>query len=261
MPQGPRRAGEFCWINILTPRPDEARAYFNAVLGWTYDAMPGGLGHVIHAHGQDVGAIFDVGRPDRAGDCEPCIGIMIQVPDAIAATAQARQLGGSAKAPLDLGTRARMAVCHDPLGAEFDVLEPRSFAGTEADSTLHGAPSWIECFTSDVERATAFYAGLFGWNAQPMPSHVGPYTVFQLAGAPVAGLCALSEVMPSQVPNWHTYFTVEDPDAAARLTLELGGHVTMGPRDVPSAGRMCGLVSPQGVPFRVIRYSTEAGSA
>jgi hypothetical protein len=37
-----RKAGEFCWINMLTPRPAEAMEFFAAV-GWTPEAktMPG----------------------------------------------------------------------------------------------------------------------------------------------------------------------------------------------------------------------------
>ncbi len=36
MATGIRDAGDFCWINILTPRPTEAMAFFARVLGWTY---------------------------------------------------------------------------------------------------------------------------------------------------------------------------------------------------------------------------------
>lgn len=35
MATGLSRAGTFCWINILMPGPDEVRASFVALLGWT----------------------------------------------------------------------------------------------------------------------------------------------------------------------------------------------------------------------------------
>jgi len=36
--------------------------------------------------------------------------------------------------------------------------EPRKNRGTDLDSGLPGAPSWLETLTTDVDRATTFYA-------------------------------------------------------------------------------------------------------
>ena len=60
-----RKAGEFCWINMLTPRPAEAMEFFAAVLGWTYFEMPG-IGHGIQVGGRDIGGLFDLARPEHA---------------------------------------------------------------------------------------------------------------------------------------------------------------------------------------------------
>jgi len=46
MTTGMRNVGDFCWINMLTPRPAEARAFFGTLLGWSYGEMPG-MGHVV----------------------------------------------------------------------------------------------------------------------------------------------------------------------------------------------------------------------
>ena len=56
MATGIRRTGEFCWINMLTPRPAQAMEFFARVLGWTYFEMPG-IGH--------GGMPFMVGTPDE----------------------------------------------------------------------------------------------------------------------------------------------------------------------------------------------------
>ena len=47
---GFREPGEFCWINMLTPRPAEAMGFFAAVLGWTYFEIPG-ISHGIRVGG------------------------------------------------------------------------------------------------------------------------------------------------------------------------------------------------------------------
>ena len=41
MATGIRKTGEFCWINMLTPQPEQACAFFGTLLGWTYAEMPG----------------------------------------------------------------------------------------------------------------------------------------------------------------------------------------------------------------------------
>ena len=57
-------------------------------------------------------------------------------------------------------------------------------------------------------------------------------------------------------PHWGTYFTVKDVDETAREAVELGGKICVPPQDIPGVGRFCGITSPQGVTFYVIKYST-----
>ncbi len=253
MPNGPRQAGEFCWFNILSPRPDAAREYFADVLGWTYAEIPGAGGHVVMAGGTDIGAIFGVARAGGGADHAPIVGVMLLVPDADAAAARVTALGGRAAAPFDIGPRLRMAVCHDPGGAEFDVMEPRASAGTTAGPAQPGAPGWHECFAPDVERVSAFYAALFGWAPRTVPSGIGPYMVFHRGDVAVAGLASLAATPPGTPANWQTYFNVADVDRALSRTLAAGGQVTVAAREMPGGGRIGGLVSPQGVAFRVVQ--------
>ena len=48
---GTRKAGQFCWINMLTPQPAQARAFFGKLLGWTYVEIPG-MGHSVQVKGR-----------------------------------------------------------------------------------------------------------------------------------------------------------------------------------------------------------------
>ena len=59
MATGLRKAGDFCWINMLTPDPSGAMEFFGRVLGWTYFEMPG-LGHGMRVGGRDIGGLFDL---------------------------------------------------------------------------------------------------------------------------------------------------------------------------------------------------------
>ena len=259
MDTGLRKNGEFCWINMLTPRPAEAMEFFAAVLGWTYFEMPG-IGHGMRVGGRDIGGLFDLEGPNTPPGLPPYIGVMVKVESADAACEVVVALGGTTRPAFDVGGQGRMAVCFDPNGAEFDVWEPKAMPGSDADRSLHGAPSWTENLTTDVGRATAFYSELFGWTPEVKPMPGFDYTVFKHGGTDVAGLMPIPPGKECVKPHWGTYFTVDDADEAARAAVELGGKLFVPPMDIPGIGRFCGVESPQGVKFYAIRYLPRQGS-
>jgi uncharacterized protein len=255
MPKGLRKPGEFCWINILTPKPEKACAFFGELLGWTFTEMPG-MGHFIKVAGHDIGGLYDLNGPQTPPGLRPVVGVMVKVESADAAAEKVKSLGGDTKPPFDVLDKGRMAVCFDPNGAEFDVWESKVASGTEVDSALHGAPSWSENLTTDTARATAFYADLFGWTPEVMPMPGFDYTAFKLGSEFVAGMMPILPHMGNVPPHWGTYFTVSDTDETAGLATRLGGTVCVPPTDIPNVGRFCGVNSPQGVMFYVIKYAT-----
>src|SRR5258707_14477254 len=155
-----RKTGEFCRINVLTPQPSQAREFFARLLGWTYSELPG-MGHAVQAGGCEIGDLCDLVHSSTPRGTPPHIGLVLEVESTEAACKQVHALGGKASPAFDLMDQGRMAVCVDPSGAEFDVWEPKQGPGPEVDRGLHGAPSWFELSTNDVERAAAFYAGVF----------------------------------------------------------------------------------------------------
>jgi len=253
MPNGTRRTGEFCWINMLTPRPAEARRFFGELLDWTYFEIPG-IGHGVKVAGRDIGGLFDLAGPNTPKGTPPLIGVMVKVESADAACAQVTSLGGTSKPAFDIMDQGRMAVCFDPNGAEFDVWEPKKMLGTDADSSQHGAPSWFEAMTTDVDRAVKFYSGLFGWIPEVIPMAGANYTTFKLGAARVAGMFQITPRVGELRPHWTTYFTVRDAEETARQAVELGAKLCMTMKSVPGDRLFCGITSPQGVSFRVVQY-------
>ncbi len=51
-----------------------------------------------------------------------------------------------------------------------------------------GTPCWVDLGVTDIAKASAFYAELFGWEAQPGPPEAGGYTVCRKDGRQVAGI-------------------------------------------------------------------------
>ena len=74
MATGIRKAGDFCWINILTPEPAEAMEFFAKVLGWTFFEMPP-YGHGVKVGGKDIGGLFDLNGPNCPPGLQPVIGV------------------------------------------------------------------------------------------------------------------------------------------------------------------------------------------
>jgi len=249
-----RTLGEFCWTNMLTPKPDAAMAFFGGLFGWSFKDMAG-LGHVVRLDGRDIGGMFDLHGINTPKDARPGFGVMVKVDDADAAAAMVATLGGSHKEPFDIFGQGRMAACYDPNGAEFDLWQANRMQGFDVDPRAHGAPTWFETLTSDTTAAIAFYEKMFGWTAKTsaMPGGID-YTVFSQSGGDVAGLMAMPVGM-SAPPHWGVYFTVSDIGAAVAAATSLGGTVYVPIRDIPGVGQIAGIISPQGVMFYVLQYA------
>jgi predicted enzyme related to lactoylglutathione lyase len=244
MTTGIRKNGEICWINMLTPEPAEAREFFGKLLGWTYADI--GMGHMVQVAGRSIGGLFDVVSPQTPKGTPPLIGVMVKVENADAVGARVVALGGKARPAFDIGDSGRLAVCHDPAGAEFDAWQPKSLLGTDVDSLEHGAPGWFDVMTTDLDRAATFYSDLLGWTPVATTSGGVRVTTFQQDGEDVAGIRPCTAFGPE--PHWATYFTVKDIDASVREAIRLGGTLRS-PMSEAGAARFAGIESPQGVGF------------
>lgn len=253
MTTGIRRAGDFCWINMITPDPAAAQAFFASLLDWTYAEMPG-MGHVVRLDGQDVGGMFDQQHPRTPPGTRAHIGVMVKVADVDVTCDRVKALGGTAKPAFDIGDRGRMAVCFDPTGGAFDLWQPGVGKGFTVDSSLHGAPCWFETLTTDASRARPFYEALFGWTSETLRMPGVEYTSFLLGADPVAGMMTITPEMGAMRSHWGVYFKSRDVDASAREAERLGATLCVPPRDIPGVGRLCGVISPQGVTFYLITY-------
>src|SRR5665213_1072562 len=242
MTTGTRKAGEFCWINMLTPQPALACEFFGKLLGWSFFEMPG-MGFGVKVAGRDIGGIFDTVSPRTPSGTRPFIGVMVKVENAGATAALVRSLGGRADEPFDIGPVGRMAVCHDPNGAQFDLWQPGTMQGTEVDSALPGAPTWFETLTNDVGRAKQFYESLFGWTGESMSAPGYEYVTFKRGGDSLAGMMRITPAMADAKlePHWSVYFTVTDVETAAREAAKLGAVICVPPAEIPGVGSFAGI--------------------
>jgi hypothetical protein len=104
---------------------------------------------------------------------------------------------------------------------------------------MPGAPCWTDLMTSDVEKAKAFYADLFGWTYETgdQEKYGGYVTAFK-DGAMVAGMMGKMAEQASMPDVWTVYFKTDDIAATADAVSSAGGQVWMPPMEVPEQGHM-----------------------
>ena len=119
----------------------------------------------------------------------------------------------------------------------------------------HGAFSWSELMTTDVEGAKKFYSDLFGWETEDMTMGDMNYTVVKVGEESLGGFMATPPQAEGAPPNWGVYVTVDDVDATAKKAEELGGKVLVPPTDIPTVGRFSVLQDPQGAVISAITYT------
>ena len=114
-----------------------------------------------------------------------------------------------------------------------------------------GAPVWLDLSTSDLDKATAFYTGLFGWNVLNTGPDFGSYHIASKGEAGVGGIMQKTEdEKASGVPDaWMMYFAVEDAKATAEAIRNAGGQILFDPMDVGGLGVMAIAVDPGGAGF------------
>ncbi len=118
----------------------------------------------------------------------------------------------------------------------------------------HGAFSWCELMTTDVDAAKAFYTKLFGWDTEDMSMPGMTYTVVKAGGKGVGGIMPMPKDAKGMPPMWGTYVTVDDVDSTARSAEQFGGKILVPPIDIPNVGRFCVIQDPQGAVISAITY-------
>ncbi|MGE3540659.1 MAG: VOC family protein [Candidatus Tectimicrobiota bacterium] len=119
----------------------------------------------------------------------------------------------------------------------------------------HGAFSWCELMTTDVEAAKQFYTTLLGWTTEDVSVVEGmTYTVVKAGEEGIGGMMALTHCAPGTPPHWANYITVDDVDAVARKAQELGATTLVPATDIPNVGRFYTFRDPQGAVISVITY-------
>ena len=127
----------------------------------------------------------------------------------------------------------------------------------------HGELCWTDVQTPDVAAAKSFYAAVFGWRYEDLPTPDGrSYAQAFIDSDPVA---VVAPQNPSQQAagtpaQWNVYFAADNARDVAEEALHAGGAVEFGPAEVGDSGVMVFLHPPGGGTTGVWQAGTHAGS-
>lgn len=261
------------WIDLHTARIDEARVFYEALLGWTFrnrfiltavpdlgdgdtGLLPGTEPATVMAlsNNQPVAELVERSEPFDEMALLSTWFPYIYVDDLQATLDLVEPAGGLVlNPPARRGTTAIVATILDPNDALLCLWQPLEETGT---ASMHrpGALTWIELETSDIDSSKKFYGELFGWDAGEVSLDEscyqgGAYTVFTKNGERVAG--AVETAMSGIPASWCPSFAVTDVDVAAVVSARNGGVLMAEPIDMP-VGRQAVIVDPTGAAFSVL---------
>jgi len=248
--------GTFSWVELATTDQEAAKTFYGGLFGWGGDDLPIGDGvfySMMSVGGKPVAAIAPQPQVQRDAGVPPVWQSFVTVESADATAARVQELGGTVHAgPFDVMEAGRMAVIQDPQGAFFNIWEPGANHGA-ALVNEPGALVWNELESPDLDAATAFYSGLFGWTVAPFEDSAEPYLAIRNGEANNGGMRGPSG--PSAAPShWLVYFGIGDIDAGLAKVSELGGTLLAGPIDIQIA-KIGVVADPQGAVFAL--YSGE----
>lgn len=112
---------------------------------------------------------------------------------------------------------------------------------------LPGHWYYADLHTTDIDAATAFYVGLFGWSTFDVEGGPHVYRTANIEGRSKAAITGLEH--PSTPPHWFPYLYVGDIDATLARLPGLGGTIVTPAFDVMDMGRMAVVEDPSGASF------------
>jgi len=250
--------GSYIWYELMTPDPDAAKVFYDAVVGWDVEPQPSGemdYRMIRRSDGGNAGGVMRLTDEMQQHGARPTWLGYICVDDVDASVASIKQGGGKTyMAAFDIPNIGRIAMVADPQSAPFYVMKPIPPAGRENEKSdvfsRDGQQrcGWNELSTSDPVAARRFYGDQFGWTSDEfmdMGEH-GEYRFFNRGDIMIG---AVAGTAPGQQPHWRYYFRVPSIAKAKETAEANGGKIAMGPMEVPGGDHIIIGLDPQGAEF------------
>jgi predicted enzyme related to lactoylglutathione lyase len=254
--------GSWIWYELISPDPEGAKAFYEAVVGWGMTTGHGesntDYGFITAGDGAMVGGLLRLNAEMAEHGARPCWLGYIGVDNVDASLKAIEAAGGKTLMPAnDIEMAGRIAMISDPGGAPVYVMTPNPPPGG-GESTAFSASrnpghcGWNELLAADGPRETAFYSAQFGWSL-PDPMDMGPMGKYQFIAhddVQVGAIMTKTEQSPNAM--WNHYFWVPSIETAKAALTANGGQVINGPMQVPTGDWIVQGTDPQGAVFSLV---------
>ena len=118
---------------------------------------------------------------------------------------------------------------------------------------------WTEIATTDAAACQKFYQNVFGWKFKKSDATGAEMQYLEFGTSVESPFGGMFQMNPAwydgEMPKPHAniYVAVDDVDAAAKRTVELGGKIVGEPMDVENVGRMSEIQDPTGARIFIIK--------
>lgn len=252
--------GSWIWYELMTPDPAGARAFYEAVVGWTiHPGTPAtnDYGFIANADGGMTGGVLRLTRDMTDHGARPCWLGYIGVDDVDASLTAIAAAGGTVLMPAtDIAMAGRVAMVADCCGAPFYVMSPIPAPGagpsTAFSPNLEGRCGWNELHAGNIDAALGFYTSIFGWDLPDSMDmgQFGKYHFIAHDGVPIGAMMQKAPHIPAA--GWTHYFRVPSIMAAKSVIEASGGQVVHGPMEVPGGDWIVNGIDPQGAAFALV---------
>ena len=248
------------WFELITPDPDTAQNFYQAVAGWRIapSSMPehGGYRIAVAQGDEDVAGLM---APPPGTGGAPGWTIYFAAGDVDAMAARVKEFGGQVFfGPMDIPHVGRFATLGDPQGVVFSIIKGSSPQQSTAFKPMrgeagHGHGVWVELASPDPDGALAFYGALFGWSKQgAMPmGEMGEYAFIGRGEQDRPG-AIMSSTTTGAPARWNWYVQVPDIDAAVASAKGEGGELLQGPDPIPGGGFSANVKDAQGFQVGIV---------
>ena len=240
-------------MELATPDQPAAKVFYASLFGWSADDTligPSAFYTTFRLRDRAVAAARALGPDERGSNVPPHWTLYVAVESADEAVSSTIQMGGKICAgPFDVLDAGRMAMIFDPSGAPFALWEPKRNKGIGVVRE-HGAFCWADLSTTDIEIASKFYTGLFGWHLAP--GETG-YLHIRNGEEFIGGIPGVEHREANIPPHWLLYFQTDDCAASAEKARELGANILSGPFNIENLGRFATVADPHGAVFALFQ--------
>jgi uncharacterized protein len=248
--------GKFVWFEHVSNDLVKARAFYEPLFNWHVERMTIGdqTYHMVMAGNGGIGGLRQAETPATKSHWASYLSVL----DVDRSYAEALAAGAKrVMQPINYGAVGRGATITDPTGAEVCLWTGMEGDMPDPDDIPFGHWGWNELWTSDVNKAVAFYEKVFGYTHDTMQFDLlGSYVILKTGEKMRAGITQSTD--PKATPMWLPYVRVEDCDDTLARALKLGAKKLLSPTDLQHVGRFSILQDPLGAAIAIIKTTPKA---